>query len=218
MRKGDKRLERGLTRRIPMNCCVQFQQCVERSGSLGVARDKSSVVAGEAKDRTQLADVCGGGKQRDCFHFGRVGPYAVGRDDVTEVFARVDRKGAFFGVGLEASVVKCLEDALQVDTVVLKGFAVDQEIIQVHPRETAEGRAQTVVHDALKGGWGPLKAKGHLGVFEVPNGGGKRRIRDVGLTNRDLVKAGLEVDDGEDGGIAQTVENIVRPGDQVRVT
>jgi hypothetical protein len=54
--------------------------------------------------------------------------------------------------------------------VVLKGLAVDQEIIQVHPRETAEGRAQSVVHDALKGGWGPLEAKGHLGVLEVPYG------------------------------------------------
>jgi hypothetical protein len=126
----DKRLERGLTRRVPTKCCVQFQQCVERSGSLGVARDKSSVVAGltsykSLKDRTQLADVCGGGKQRDCFHFGRVGSCAVGRDDVTKVFARVDRKVTFFGVGLEASVLKCLEDALQEDTVVLKGFAVD---------------------------------------------------------------------------------------------
>jgi hypothetical protein len=103
--------------------------------------------------------------------------------------ARVDRKVAIFGVGLEASVLECPEDALQVDIVVLKGFAVDQEIIQVHLRETAEGRAQSVVHDALKGGWGPLEAKGHLGVLEVSNGVGKRRFRDVGLSNRDLVKA-----------------------------
>jgi hypothetical protein len=50
-------------------------------------------------------------------HFGRVGPYAIGRDDVTEAFARVDRKVAFSGVGLEASVLKCLEDVLQGDTV-----------------------------------------------------------------------------------------------------
>jgi hypothetical protein len=62
-------------------------------------------------------------------------------------------EGAFLEIGIELMLSQKVQNLLQVFTMLLRGFTIDEDIIQVNQDKLVEVWAEDCIHSSLESGW-----------------------------------------------------------------
>jgi hypothetical protein len=99
--------------------------------------------------------------------------------------------------------------AAQMYQVVLKGLAVDDDVVNIAPREAAAG-AQCRIHDALEKRRGVLEPKGHNHSLIQSVRFSESCLATVFLRNLDLMVAPTQVERGKPCATLNSVKDFLR--------
>jgi hypothetical protein len=87
-------------------------------------------------------------------------------DDETQVFDLLAVKLAFLWFEVQASLVKCFQDPVDMLLVFFKGIGINKGIVEVHSAKLIEIGSENIVDEVLKGCWSIGETKWHNQGFE----------------------------------------------------
>lgn len=121
---------------------------------------------------------------------------------------------AFGRFAKERMFLETVEDESKMEEVIVSGFGVNEDVIDVGTGEDAEEVTEDVVHEALEGGWSVHEAEGHDGVFEEALWNDEGGFEGVFRSEANLMETGVEVELGEVASFGQSGDEVgdVRKG------
>ena len=97
------------------------------------------------------------------------------------------------------------------------GLGINKDIIDVDDNELVEVLMEDGVHEPHEGSWGIRETEGHDGILVGTITSNEGHLRNVLLSDLDLMVTWPQIQLGEDGSTAQLIEQIIYPRNRVFV-
>jgi hypothetical protein len=153
----------------------------------------------------------------DRFDFGGVHGNAILGNDIAEEIDRGLKEAAFFRFGPKTMFSKAFQDLLDVFDVILSGFAVDQDVVQIDDDGNVQEFTEDFVHELLKRSGGVCQAEWHDQIFEETVTRSESGLPFFSCGYPYKVVCAAEVDLGEILGVLKSVQVFLNEGKWIAV-
>lgn len=151
--------------RRPKELLVFLEKIGKRLGDLGEILNEAAAVTCQTEKTSHLLDILRRKAFNECLDGFRIDNDAFSRNDMAKIDNLRKPEFTFRELGIETMFTKIQENEAKVLFMLLIGFGLDKDIIEIDYHKLVEILHENVVHQTRESGRSICEAKRHDGVF-----------------------------------------------------